>query len=77
MRTARDLSAIARTIQRRGLPDDREARHLLDDAARLVLDGRQSIGLRIAAGEVVAAAIQTMLSEQEYSQHRGRGRQTA
>ena len=63
----------ARTIKRRGLPDASEVRHLLDDAARLVLDGRQSVGLRLAAAEVVAAAMQSMLSVQESSPHRGRG----
>jgi len=60
MRTAREFSAIARTIQRRGLPDDVEARRVLDDSCRLVLDGRQSIGMRLAAAEVVAVAMQRM-----------------
>ena len=72
MRTARELTAIARTIKRRGLPDDAEVRHLLDDAARLVLDGRQSVGLRLAAADVVASAMQSMLSEHKYTTDRGR-----
>jgi len=67
MRTARDLTAIARTIQRRGLPSDSEAKSLVDDACRLTLDGRQSVGLRLAAAEVVAATLQFMLSRQEYT----------
>jgi hypothetical protein len=77
MRTARDLSAIARTIRLRGLPSDSEAKSLVDDVCRLTLDGRQSVGLRLAAAEVVAAAMQFMLSEHKYTTHRGRGRQTA
>jgi hypothetical protein len=60
MKSARELSAIARTIQRRGLPDDVVVWHLVDDAARLVLDGRQSVGLRLAAAELVASAMQSM-----------------
>jgi hypothetical protein len=77
MRTARDLTAIARTIQRRGLPDDIEARRVLDDVCRLTLDGRQSVGLRLAAAEVVAAAMQFMLSRQESTTREWHGPQTA
>ena len=66
MRTARELSAIARTIQRRGLPADWEAHQLIEDACRLTLDGRQSVGLRLAAAEVIAVAMQFKLSEEVY-----------
>ncbi|MGA2059450.1 MAG: hypothetical protein ABSG67_03130 [Thermoguttaceae bacterium] len=66
MRTAREFSAIARTIRRRGLPADVEVRRVLDDACHLIQDGRQSIGLRLAAAEVVAAAMQRIrLTEPE------------